>query len=271
MKKTVIPLLLSLVAGAATPAFAQDPAPGPSADALGRVDDLEAEIDDFVMAWREEQSALYEEYQAKVKAAEAAGEAAPAMPAMRMRPDFEPFVASLMGWADEADAEDAALYYTKVVDLDGMGADSVGRDAFDRLVNDHPESPSWARLGGKLTNLGRMLGDEEYAGEVMAILRESPHGNVRGWVALVDNTGMIENAELSSDSYATAKRALLAAMKQADDKALRNEIEAVIELREKFGVGATAPDIVGTDLDGVEFKLSDYKGKIVFLDFWGDW
>jgi len=38
-----------------------------------------------------------------------------------------------------------------------------------------------------------------------------------------------------------------------------------------LSVGKTAPEIVGTDLDGVEFKLSDYRGKVVFLDFWGDW
>ena len=30
-------------------------------------------------------------------------------------------------------------------------------------------------------------------------------------------------------------------------------------------------DIAGVDLDGVAFKLSDYKGKVIFLDFWGDW
>ena len=36
-------------------------------------------------------------------------------------------------------------------------------------------------------------------------------------------------------------------------------------------VGMVAPDIEGPDLDGVDFKLSDYKGKVVFLDFWGDW
>lgn len=36
-------------------------------------------------------------------------------------------------------------------------------------------------------------------------------------------------------------------------------------------IGAEAPEIVGVDLDGVEFKLSDYRGKVVMLDFYGDW
>ena len=35
--------------------------------------------------------------------------------------------------------------------------------------------------------------------------------------------------------------------------------------------GRNAPDIVAEDIDGVSFKLSDYKGKVVMLDFWGDW
>ena len=33
----------------------------------------------------------------------------------------------------------------------------------------------------------------------------------------------------------------------------------------------SAPEIEGNDLDGVAFKLSDYRGKVVVLDFWGDW
>ena len=36
-------------------------------------------------------------------------------------------------------------------------------------------------------------------------------------------------------------------------------------------IGSEAPEIVGVDLDGVEFKLSDYRGKVVMLDFYGDW
>ncbi len=35
--------------------------------------------------------------------------------------------------------------------------------------------------------------------------------------------------------------------------------------------GKVAPEIEGEDIDGVTFKLSDYRGKVVFLDFWGDW
>ena len=36
-------------------------------------------------------------------------------------------------------------------------------------------------------------------------------------------------------------------------------------------IGKVAPDIEGVDTDGVKFKLSDYRGKVIVLDFWGDW
>lgn len=36
-------------------------------------------------------------------------------------------------------------------------------------------------------------------------------------------------------------------------------------------IGEAAPEIEGADLEGVDFKLSDYRGKVVVLDFWGDW
>ena len=36
-------------------------------------------------------------------------------------------------------------------------------------------------------------------------------------------------------------------------------------------VGSVAPEIEGTDIDGVPFKLSDYRGQVILLDFWGDW
>ena len=42
-------------------------------------------------------------------------------------------------------------------------------------------------------------------------------------------------------------------------------------LVENLTPGKIAPDIVGTDIDGVEFRLSDYRGNIVVLFFTGEW
>ncbi len=36
-------------------------------------------------------------------------------------------------------------------------------------------------------------------------------------------------------------------------------------------VGAPAPPTRGTDADGVAFQLRDYQGKVVMLDFFGNW
>lgn len=57
----------------------------------------------------------------------------------------------------------------------------------------------------------------------------------------------------------------------SDREPLMEKLERELFVLQNLSVGKTAPDIVSADLDGVEFKLSDYRGKIVFLDFWGDW
>ena len=44
----------------------------------------------------------------------------------------------------------------------------------------------------------------------------------------------------------------------------------LFEIR-NLAIGKTAPDIEGADQDEVAFKLSEYRGKVVVLDFWGDW
>ncbi|AMX83035.1 thiol-disulfide oxidoreductase [Geobacillus subterraneus] len=41
--------------------------------------------------------------------------------------------------------------------------------------------------------------------------------------------------------------------------------------KKAVAVGSTAPDFVLADLKGREHRLSDYRGKGVFLNFWGTW
>jgi len=45
---------------------------------------------------------------------------------------------------------------------------------------------------------------------------------------------------------------------------------AIYEIQ-NLTVGKTTPEIGGEDIDGKPMKLSDYKGKVVVLSFWGHW
>lgn len=68
---------------------------------------------------------------------------------------------------------------------------------------------------------------------------------------------------------------------ESDPEASRSSREAmaiaVAKLRaeptHKTGTnpGDTIPEIEGADLDGDRFALSDYEGKVLMIDFWGDW
>lgn len=55
------------------------------------------------------------------------------------------------------------------------------------------------------------------------------------------------------------------------NRKLKDVIDGPIFELEHLQVGSIAPEIEGADFDGVEFRLSDYRGKVVMLDFWGQW
>lgn len=39
----------------------------------------------------------------------------------------------------------------------------------------------------------------------------------------------------------------------------------------RLSVGSVAPEIEGQDIDGLPMKLSDHRGKVIVLSFWGSW
>ena len=57
----------------------------------------------------------------------------------------------------------------------------------------------------------------------------------------------------------------------AESDSIREASARSVWKLENLQVGMVAPDIVAKDLDGEELKLSDYAGKVVVIDFWGDW
>lgn len=52
---------------------------------------------------------------------------------------------------------------------------------------------------------------------------------------------------------------------------VKERAEGQLFALEHLALGKVAPEIEGEDTAGVKFKLSDYRGKVVVIDFWGDW
>ena len=79
------------------------------------------------------------------------------------------------------------------------------------------------------------------------------------------NTGM-ERKAADGRGPSQASRAML-----ARKKTLGQEAEARLDEMLNLAVGKPAPEIEGVDMDGKPLKLSDYRGKVVVLVFWGSW
>ena len=79
----------------------------------------------------------------------------------------------------------------------------------------------------------------------------------------------IERARLSPAQEAKVVAAIDAMVPaHPDAKAYLEQRKWMIQ---HLGIGKVAPDIVGKDLDNVEFKLSDSRGKVTVLVFTGEW
>ena len=84
-------------------------------------------------------------------------------------------------------------------------------------------------------------------------------------------------ASLDPEKLAMQREQVYVAMlKSFPDVAAQNTTLGEVARRALFGirhlsVGRVAPEIEGEDIFGRKFKLSDYRGKVVLLTFWGHW
>lgn len=88
----------------------------------------------------------------------------------------------------------------------------------------------------------------------------------------LDGVRKIDPAKMSKEAeelFTTVEK------KHADVKVngrpLGEQVKSILFEMRHLAIGKPAPEIEGEDLDGTKFKLSDYRGKVVVLDFWGDW
>ena len=154
--------------------------------------------------------------------------------------------------------------------MKGKGREAA-EAALRELVTTHRKSESLEELSWMLGRLVYFFGEEDGAAIGAALEADSPSEIVRTWAVFSRRSGALEAAPLDSDEFKAAINELRTALAKVEIPMLEEEVENRIAVRAKFSIGMVAPDIQGVDLSGTPFALSDYKGKVILVDFWGDW
>jgi hypothetical protein len=178
-----------------------------------------------------------------------------------------------------------------------MEKGSPRQKAVALLARDHATSD---KLGPVCDSLSRGY-DKGSREAIQTILDKNTHADVKAAACMALGNAYHNAAELAGrlDDAQFAKRAeqalgkdTVADLKKTGEEAFNKKAEAMFERVVKefpdakdargnklgpiakgqlLGPGREAPEIDGEDTDGKKFKLSDYRGKVVLLDFWGNW
>jgi hypothetical protein len=182
----------------------------------------------------------------------------------------------------------------------GWGKDSRQARALAILLRDHVRSDKL----GETCKRAQYGFRQECKTFLRTVLEKNPHRDVRGRACLglaLFLNGRLNRLDLLKDQPAASRRyeglygkEYLDTLRRQDRAKAVAEVEAAFEqAAEKYGdvelpsggsvgdnartelfairhlaIGKEAPDIEGPDQDGVRFKLSDYRGKVVLLYFW---
>jgi hypothetical protein len=152
-------------------------------------------------------------------------------------------------------------------------AESKTDRALDVLFADYLKAPVMLELcempGFHYMSL---RGDSEKAqARLSALAQDGATPLIKAW-GMYANSFRLENQKDASDEdKAEAAKLSAAAEKLAEGTELADLIGAPRFEKERLQIGMLAPDIVGHDLDGRPMKLSEFRGKVVVVDFWGDW
>jgi hypothetical protein len=187
--------------------------------------------------------------------------------------------------------------------LGWLGAGAEIEASFDLLRNDYAISEKIDRVCDIAFVYDSVSTKPEQF--LRAVLKKNPHREIQGHacygLARILRGHAIVAKRLRDPAYAKAMEKgtngdVVKHLKASDPDKLQQEVEELLErIIDKYSdvkssrgtlgeiakatlfemhylvIGKVAPEIEGEDIDGKRFKLSDYRGKVVVLDFWGNW
>jgi len=185
------------------------------------------------------------------------------------KPDAKSFGERALRLADQFPGDESLRFLTFACDnlMDKATIEAV----VERLLAQHTKS---AKLDAVLENammLQSFAGKEQAEALLAHVVADNQHPLPKAWAMYWQAIVVQRNKEATDEQKQQATAMLAQAEQLAAGTVLADRIAGPRFMAERLQIGMEAPDIQGEDMDGVPFKLSDYRGQVVVLDFWGFW
>jgi tetratricopeptide (TPR) repeat protein len=172
---------------------------------------------------------------------------------------------------------DVALEAYDVMSATGGLLGVAGTKISAEIAANHYANPKIAKY---LATLGRGATGEAFLEKVLAENKDKAAKAQACFMiadaanALVDREKDAKKADELAEKalkYFERAKAEFGDVPQARGGTMASAADAAMFSLKFLRPGKPAPEIEGPDMDEKTFKLSDYKGKVVMLDFWGHW
>lgn len=229
--------------------------------------DPEAAYDELVKAFNKAISDWQTEARAAVEKAQAEGGR---MPAIAMQPPTKEFISRAQELAAEHAGKDAAVPFLGFILKYASSERAAVKKAIGTLAAEHATSKSIADVLPFVGNAMRFGAKDQVTALLDAVADGHPDADTKAKGLIARGSMRLEMAR-TEEQRKTAEADLRAvAGVTKNEEILAQAKDALFEI-ENLQIGCKAPEIAGVDTDGVSFKLSDYRGKVILLDFWGFW
>lgn len=192
------------------------------------------------------------------------------------RPGAE-FLAGFKAIAVEAKGtETAQKAWLDVFELSGdLDAADDAKLAIDSILADHVTSPDLVGFASMLGYMSNMVGKERSVTALKALVEKSPHRTVQAPALFGLGSMLIEQGTPAEkiEGRKALERILadFADVKPKRGGAYAERAAAYLFELDHLQIGMVAPNFESVDENGQKFSVADYKGKVVVLDFWGNW